>query len=319
MTTDRRAALVALDWGTTSLRAYLVDAQGSVLDERRSKEGIRNVRDRDFAAVFRRAVQGWDDGLPMITCGMIGSRNGWHEAPYCDAPAGVDALAAALARVPGTDLMLVPGVRHVDARGDADLMRGEETQLVGAMEEGGAPALFVHPGTHCKWAEVRDGCIERFSTWMTGELHAVLLGHSILGALQGRPDAGAQDGAPGSHVAGGDGFDWSAFDQGVARAQACDDFTHALFTARARLLEGALPARQVPEYLSGLLVGEELRGARATGWLDDHAQPVLIGEPRLVARYARAFERCGVPHRLGAADATVAGLLRVARAAGLVA
>ena len=311
------AALIGLDWGTTSMRAYLLDARGAILQQRRGAWGIRNVPDRDFAGLYAQATDGWDAALPALACGMIGSRNGWHEAPYCDAPAGLDALAACLARVPGAALSIVPGVRTVDRHGDPDVMRGEETQLVGALSPPRADALFVHPGTHCKWARLRAGRIAAFATWMTGELHAVLLGHSILGAAlpapreAAAPEARAQD-------ADAAGADWSAFDRGVARANADADFLHGLFTARSRMLEAGLQPAQVPEYLSGLLIGEEIRGARAAGWLARGARPVLIGEPSLVARHARAFTQLGVPFERGPHEAAPAGLLAIARAAGLV-
>lgn len=307
MTFEDKPALIALDWGTTSLRAYLVGAEGAVLERRQSAEGIRNVRGGAFAETFSRAVQGWPAGLPAIACGMIGSRNGWHEAPYCDAPADAPALAAALARVPGSTVAIVPGVRCIDRHGDPDVMRGEETQLIGASLGGRADGLFLLPGTHNKWAQLEAGRIVRFSTWMTGELHAALLAHTILGAFGQATGPSPVAEQPGP-----------VFSRGVDRALAEADFLHALFTARSRVLEADLQPADVPDYVSGLLIGEEIRGARAAGWLGSAAQVTLIGDARLTARYARALEQAAVPSEDGPPDVVVPGLHAIARAAGFL-
>ena len=318
LTRSQSSRLVALDWGTSSLRAYLVDADGTVLDRRAWPHGIRKVTDGDFAGTLARAIDGWDAGLPRIACGMIGSRNGWVEAPYCDLPAGAQALARRLVTAvagDGVPLAIVPGLRRVDARGDPDVMRGEETQLIGAAIEGRPDGVFVHPGTHSKWALMAAGEIRAFSTFMTGELHAALLGHTILGAFQQAAAASASAPTPASAAAAPD---WQAFERGVTRAHACDDFTHALFTVRSRVLEADLSPASVPDYLSGLLIGEEFRGARAAGWLPEGAHVTLIGDERLTVRYARAMDLLDVSFAHGPADVVVPGLVAIARHARLI-
>lgn len=309
-TASQPPRLVALDWGTSSLRAYLVGADGTVLDRRAWPHGIRKVVDGDFAGTLARAIDGWDARLPRIACGMIGSRNGWVEAPYCDLPADASLLASRLAVAVAGDgmrLAIVPGLRRVDARGDPDVMRGEETQLIGAAVGGRADGVFVHPGTHSKWALMSAGEVRAFSTFMTGEMHAALLGHTILGAFQ-----------PAAAPAAAAAPDWAAFERGVARAHACDDFLHALFTARSRVLEADLAPASVPDYLSGMLIGEEFRGARAAGWLPDGSHVTLIGDERLTVRYARAMDALGVSYAHGHADVVVPGLLEIARRAHLI-
>lgn len=295
-------AWVALDWGTSSLRAWLLDEAGQVLDRRASPLGIRKVPGNDFAGVFRDTVKDWPAGLPALACGMIGSRNGWLEAPYAATPAGGEEIAVALVRVPDAphvaSLHFVPGVRTHDALGHPDVMRGEETQLLGLHQDG----LAVLPGTHSKWARLENGRITGFSTWMTGECYALLRGQSILGALATDPPAP----------------DWAAFDEGCRRTLGRGDVLHALFGARARVLEGGMPGTCVPDYLSGLLLGEELRGAREAGWLRPGETPVLLGEPALVARYARALGLLQVSTLPAPADPALPGLLRIARAAGLI-
>ena len=313
-TTSRTLRLIALDWGTSSLRAYLVAGDGAILDRRAWPHGIRKVADRDFAGTLSRAIEGWDAGLPRIACGMIGSRNGWVEAPYCDLPADASALARRLMMADAADghaLAIVPGLRRVDARGDPDVMRGEETQLIGAAVHGRPDGVFVHPGTHSKWALMTSGEVRAFSTFMTGEMHAALLGHTILGAFQPPASVSATPAAAAAP-------DWAAFERGVMRAHACDDFLHALFTARSRVLEADMSPGSVPDYLSGLLIGEELRGARAAGWLPQGAHVTLIGDERLTLRYARAMDALAVSYGHGPADVAVAGLVAIARCAGMI-
>src|SRR5215203_3396657 len=175
--------LVALDWGTTSLRAYLIGDGGVVLERRAEPLGILRVPERDFRAAFDTATAQWRQypALPAIASGMIGSAQGWVEAPYTSLPADADSVARSLATVPDVGLRIVPGLAQRD--GAPDVMRGEETQLFGAMRESsvlGDGGVAVLPGTHAKWARVAGDRIVGFTTYMTGELFAVLAQHSIL-------------------------------------------------------------------------------------------------------------------------------------------
>lgn len=299
MTESREPALVALDWGTTSLRAWLLDRRGRILDSIRAQRGIMQVADGDFAGALAEVTAAWPE-LPAIAAGMIGSTRGWIEAPYLQCPASLDDLALGLVRVPDGRLRIVPGVMRA---GDApDVMRGEETQIAGALAmrpDLAAGARLVLPGTHSKWVRVAEGRIESFTTYMTGELYALLRDHSILGRTAAAPS-------------GPDGG--SAFLRGVDAARAADGIAPLLFSVRALVLTGGLAPGDALDYLSGLLIGDELRSALA----EPGPPPLLIGEPALCDRYERALARLGVASAGAVPDAAVAGLWRIAVAAGLV-
>jgi 2-dehydro-3-deoxygalactonokinase len=297
--------LIGLDWGSTHLRAYRYDGQGLVLEKRALPFGIRQLPEGGFPAAFAQAVEQWPR-VPVIACGMVGSRNGWQEVPYLDTPTGVDRLAGALtamATPDGMTLHLVPGLRDPSR---PDVMRGEETQVVGAVAQ--SPDLARHgclllPGTHSKWVSLRDGVVSGFATVMTGELFGLLTQHSILGAQL--PPGAADDDA---FLRGVD----AAHDSGAAGALS------RVFSARALMLDGVLPPGSVPDYLSGLLIGDELRMAVAAGWTDTQSHIQMVGEGPLCDRYLRAAERFGLAIE-AAPDATTShGLWRIAEAAGLV-
>lgn len=319
------AALIAIDWGTTSLRAYLFDTTGEVRASRSLPWGIMKLPRQPagaasaFDAAFEAACGDWLDAsaLPVIACGMVGSAQGWREAPYVDAPASIDALASGLAQVGtarGTSLAIVPGV--IERGALPNVMRGEETQIVGALLADPAlcagDALIGLPGTHAKWALARRGRIEHFYTFMTGEVFAALSNHTILGRTM---TSGA---AP----------DADAFTRGVLTARD----THSvgvlatIFSARTLGLTGQLSAAQQSDYLSGLLIGHELCGLRAA--LDGDARAgdepadtplLLIGEAALCERYAHALDVLGWQRPAIAERATERGLWRIAQQAGLVA
>ena len=245
--------------------------------------------------------------MPRIACGMIGSRQGWIEAPYVQCPANLADLGRGLVTTPGGELAIVPGARCVDASGVPDVMRGEETQLVGAIRQDDPRVLAVLPGTHSKWAIVERGRLTEFVTFMTGELYAVLLAHSILGRMAGRT-AGASTEADG------------AFVRGVARGSAGDGLAHAIFGARTLALAGDLAPEDVGDWLSGVLIGDEIRAAR--DWARAHdvdATTVrVIGDGALVARYVRALDELGTGAEAGPVAAAALGLYRIAQHAGLL-
>jgi 2-dehydro-3-deoxygalactonokinase len=296
-------ALVAVDWGTTSARASLVARDGSIVDTRSAPLGIQSVRDGRFAQAMATLIGDWRElAVPRFAAGMIGSRQGWIEVPYVECPASVDALARGLARTPGGELVVVPGLVTRGSDGLPDVMRGEETQLVGAVADD-EDVLAVLPGTHSKWAHVERGTLAGFVTFMTGELYAVLLAHSILGRLAEPADGGTP--GPG-------------FARGVHQGLDSAALSHALFGARTLALVGELAAADVADWLSGLLIGHEIAHARA--WAAARGSPLqqvrVIGSDALTGRYREALALAGLDATAGPRDAAVRGLLRIARQAG---
>ena len=317
MSAESSPALLALDWGTTSLRAFLVAADGTVAEHRTAPLGILQVKDGAFAEALEEIAGPWlarHPALPILASGMIGSRQGWREAPYAEAPAGLSELARGLVAVDGRRgrrLWLVPGIATRAKGGPPDVMRGEETQMLGALAASAArdeATVFVLPGTHSKWALLEAGRIAWFATFMTGELYAVLKSHSILG----RPMVG-------------EAADRASFRRGLACAAdnspAAGALLHKLFSARTLALFDELPAGGIASYLSGLLIGSELAEALPIVAARLGAAPervTLIGEAALTELYAAALAERRIAARLAAADATARGLLAIARAAGLL-
>ncbi|MEQ4574748.1 MAG: 2-dehydro-3-deoxygalactonokinase [Gammaproteobacteria bacterium] len=292
--------MIAVDWGTSSLRAYRLDAQGQVVDARRSDHGILASAGR-FAEVLRGQIDGWPGDL--LLCGMIGSRNGWIELPYLPCPADTPALAAAMQRhedasLPGRHLWFVPGVATRERSGVPDVMRGEETQIVGLLPTLGPGRHTVClPGTHCKWARVEGGRLVDFATTMTGELYALLRRHSILGKLM--------DGD-------GDDLHEDAFERGVARSGEPGGLGHHLFGTRTLGLFERLPSNALASYLSGILIGHEIRDRQPIGDVVH-----LVGGSGLAQRYARALGLLGVGSMRHGEDLAATGLHLLARQRGL--
>jgi 2-dehydro-3-deoxygalactonokinase len=322
------AQLIALDWGTTSLRAYKLAAGGVVLEQRALSSGImqlpktpRAINGREcadgFELAFDEACGDWLDAqpdLPVIACGMVGSAQGWREAAYCETPANVANLGNSLQIVVslrGTVVHIVPGV--IQRSRLPNVMRGEETQVLGVLQnlpiEAGADLLIGLPGSHSKWVDVVDGCITHFDTFMTGEVFAVLSEHSILGRTQ-------------QHSAT---FDAQAFDRGVQVAQSADGelgVLSTLFSARTLGLTGELSPTAQADYLSGLMIGHELAALASAQRRrrNNRNLPsiILIGNAQLCARYSRALDACGFANVTLAEQATERGLWQLALAAGLI-
>jgi 2-dehydro-3-deoxygalactonokinase len=296
--------LIALDWGTTMLRGFLLGEDGLVLDSRALPFGIMRLPEGGFPAAFDRVAGDWRRQFPQlraIAAGMVGSAQGWVQAPYQSCPTGPDELAAGLVRTPDGTLHIIPGVMQSGSA--PDVMRGEETQIAGALAL--MPALqrsawLVMPGTHSKWVRIEHGRIQGFTTYMTGELFATLSAHSILG----RPAAEAGPTDPAS----------DSFARGVAAVRAEPrGVVPLLFTVRSLVLTGQLAAAASLDYLSGLLIGEEIRCALQSG-----TRPVLIGESALCERYQQAFAQFGLSSLDMVANGAAAGLWRVAAQAGLI-
>jgi len=284
---------IAADWGTTNRRAYRIDASGECCDEFEDDKGVLSVPAGGFPAAVAEIRERLGD-LPLLLAGMIGSNKGWQDAGYVPAPADVHDLVAALVW-PGGREAIVPGVSY-QGNGRADVMRGEEVQLLGAVAAGDVPrdALVCHPGTHNKWTRVAGGCIASFRTVMTGEIFNLLKGHSILADLL---KGGAEEEA--------------AFASGVRHGLAYDDLPSELFAVRARVLLGEAKAEDAASYTSGLLIGADVR----IGLNGEDAQPVYVmGRPELTRLYAAALRKAGrEPIELDGEQSFLAGIREVAK------
>jgi len=302
-------AMIGLDWGSTSLRAMRFGRGGEVLELRQSAAGASTLHGRaeEFVAALDALIPDWHEGTaPILACGMVGSQHGWREAPYADCPADAGSLLTLSLSVDwrGREARLLPGLRCLSAAGAPDLMRGEETQVLGALQL--EPALaeracLVLPGTHSKWVRVQDGRVPGFATQMTGELFAVLRQHSVLGRLMPSEVASSPE----------------AFEQGVAAARDHGEagLPNQLFGVRSLGLAGRIAPEGLADYLSGLLIGHELRAGlawRASQGLK--AAPLrLIGESALCDRYATALALFGEPDALALSNTAPAGLWRLAQ------
>ena len=275
--------MIAIDWGSSSLRAYRLDAVGGILEQRRSDQGVLHCQG-GFSSVMVKLIADWDDPAILLS-GMIGSRSGWREMPYLDCPVGVHALAAALEpmhipELPGRTLWFVPGVADQSSASVPDVVRGEETQLCGlldALQQGTHVACL--PGTHSKWIVVRDGRILSINTAMTGEIFAVLRQHSLLAKLMGNEDSR---------------FDAFAFDRGLQRSAEAGGLLHHLFGVRTAGLFGQFTEAALPWYLSGLLIGHEVRASELFSRTPRPAQVHLVGSDRLLTAYARTLLALGI-------------------------
>lgn len=298
------ARCIAIDWGTSSLRAMLLGPDGAVLDRTAGPRGILAVPEGGFAAELEAACGAWraaHPDIPVLMSGMIGSRQGWVEAPYLPAPCALGELALHMITVPGSGgaVRIMPGVEAVSADGTPEVMRGEETQIAGVIARHGVTdGLFCVPGTHSKWIRVAGGRIQSFATFMTGECFALLQAHSILGRLMA-------DGPE----------DHSAFGKGLARAATPGGLLHHLFAVRTMGLFGQLEASDLAAYLSGQLIGAEIEGVR--GLFGPVAEVHLIGGGEMGARYIEAFETYAMSViRWDQEEAAIAGLWAAAEATG---
>lgn len=274
--------MIGVDWGTTRFRAFRIGRDGRIRDRRSGPRGILAVPDGRFAETLREEIGPWlaagED--QVLLSGMIGSRQGWKETPYVACPAGPAEIAAGLVDI-GFDwarVKLVPGLAGEDESGVAEVMRGEETEVIGVLADIPNGGIACLPGTHSKWARVEGGRIVGFATHMTGETYAALRGHTILARMMRDEPA---DGMP--------------FDTGVRRSGQPGGLLHHVFGVRAEALAGRLAEKDAGAYLSGILVGHEVRAAlgAAPGSIVH-----LIGAPELTDLYARAIAVCGgLPER----------------------
>lgn len=293
----KQAAYVAVDWGTSSFRLWLIDRAGGVLGERRSHEGMMAAGKIGFATVLQSHLEavGAVHGLPVVICGMAGARQGWVEAGYVDTPAPLASILKHAVAVPGQDreIRILPGIAQRDRKAP-DVMRGEETQLLGALgADASGDAVVCMPGTHSKWVRASGGTVERFATFMTGELFGVVSRETILShAVSGADDA----------------EDIEAFRSAVTAAFETPAFAaNLLFQVRSgQLLYGGKPS-SARERISGILIGLELAAGLAGAV--PSAGVTLVASGRLQMLYQLAFDTVSVPIRsIGAEDAVRRGL-----------
>lgn len=268
--------LLAVDWGTTSRRAWLIGGNGEVIGSVEDGRGMQSIPRQDWEAAFAELERDLGGATPRLSllAGMVGADRGWRSAGYLALPAGIEDLARGLCWVEPGAVAIVPGL-VLAADGSADVMRGEETQVLGAVAAGLAPpgCFACHPGTHTKWIVVDDGRVTTFRTVMTGELFAMLREHSILA-----------DRLRDQVLAGPD------FEAGLARGLAKGEAMADVFAVRADLLGGAGEIGNGAAYASGVLIGADVRiGLQMCAEREIH----VIGRSDLAAFYARAIERGG--------------------------
>lgn len=278
-------ACIAVDWGSSNRRAWALGQGGEILQQRADGKGLLAHADRNFAPSLAIFLADWlaaAPGIPVIMAGMVGSRMGWVEVPYLPAPLALTNLARHLRRageIGGSACWIVPGVSLDDAV-QPEVMRGEECQMLGAILAGDMRSrLFVLPGTHSKWARVEDGRLLSFRTYLTGELFDLLSRSGTLAQLMA-----------------GDGDDAAAFARGVAASQDAQ-LLNRLFSVRSLALFNRLSGAAPRSYLSGLLVGTEMRDALAAWPAGLETGAVCIGSAAMIGRYGAAAAQVGLALR----------------------
>ncbi|WP_250463369.1 2-dehydro-3-deoxygalactonokinase [Microbulbifer litoralis] len=293
--TGNSGGLLAVDWGTSSFRLSVLDAAGNVQQQSHSDRGVAQMPREQLLPYLCGEIAALPENarlLPVIICGMAGSTIGLQEVPYHRCPVDPQQLADALARLDSAELnaSIVPGLCARNGRGELEVMRGEETQIAGWLAQASEAELgsswLCLPGTHSKWVEIKQGRVQGFRTAMTGELYALLGKHSVL--VQGEQE-----------------FSVEAFAAG--RAAADDNLSVDLFTARTRVLDQRLLPQHSAAYLSGLLIGAEIRAQRDA--LDSVAGVHLIGDRRITDLYQRALAGEDIEsHRHDGAELALKGL-----------
>lgn len=292
-----RPAYAAVDWGTSSFRLWLMDDKDTVLAERRSGEGMTSAAKTGFADVLASHLQAVEapTDMPVIVCGMAGARQGWVEAGYVDVPASLPSVLKGAVRVEGVgrDVRILPGLAQRDANAP-DVMRGEETQLLGALRSGTGQQLVCMPGTHSKWVHVSGESVTSFATYMTGELFDVISKHSVL-----------------SHsLAGAEAFDADrpAFVAALQAAfRAPQQISNLLFTVRSGTLLHGLKPTDAAARLSGTLLGIEIAGGLSS--LQNMPSVILVASGKLRDLYEGAFSALSLTYEgIDADDAVRQGL-----------
>ena len=299
------ANLIALDWGLSSFRAYLLDDSGVVLQSLSEDTGVLSIEADGFEQCLRQhflKLEGISAETAIIASGMITSKQGWCETPYVACPASIDDLARGLLSIEMKGygrIHFVPGVNQLSPA--PDIMRGEETQLAGIQSIDGVTAIL--PGTHSKWARLQDSEITRFKTFMTGEMYAILIKHSILGKTS-------------SSTWSEDSFR-SGVQKGFSFQEQKRGLLSELFQVRVQAIMGNIPDESVASYLSGLLLGCEIGDALQSGFESD-GQKLIVGVERLATLYKSALAECGIGAEIVREDLAATGLFRIAKKAQLI-
>jgi 2-dehydro-3-deoxygalactonokinase len=285
--------MIVVNWGSSRFRAYRLNPNDDAVDERTSSAGAAAMKPSQFHSTLLAEVGEWvrDGETRILMCGMVGGRSGWAEVPYVPLVAGIEEICQGVVSlgVPELDVRIVPGLLGSDSSGIVDVMRGEETEIMGCAEPSEHLTLVL-PGTHAKWVRLNGPNIASFSTYMTGELFGAVRSGTILAQSL----AGEDDG--------------SGFEKGVERAQEPGALSHHLFGIRSSVLLGELRREAASSYLSGLLIGHEVKDG-----MDQRRGVHLIGEPRLCSLYARAIVLCGGSATIEPEGAAVRGLTKIAR------
>lgn len=274
-------SFIAIDWGSTNLRAWRYE-RGECVDSVQSEAGVTRLGARSPQQVFTELIARWPKPLPVVMAGMVGSNAGWLQVPYLPCPTRLTLVAerlTAIKQISPVKAWIIPGI-CVERADNYNVMRGEETQLIGAYAEQPAP-LYVMPGTHSKWVQMDSDTLMDFRTVMTGELHHLLLNHSLIGVglSEQRPDP-------------------QAFERGVEIGLNEAHIVRCLFEARAAHVLGKLPKSAVSDWLSGLLIGNEVAQMLRQYLLPAGAALTVIGNPKLTVRYAQALNMAGICHRM---------------------
>lgn len=298
--------IIGINWGSTNFRAYRIDADGTVSATMELARGIAGLVRPQMQALLEDVVTAWPHAARIYASGMIGSNIGWSDAGYVECPASPDAIASRLHEVQIGEyaVAIVPGLACRRSKGAPDIMRGEETELLGMVALGAIPAngLVALPGTHSKWVRLEQGVVVEFMTAMSGEIFDRLTAAGLLASVVDGP---AEEGA--------------AFLDGVRAAQGPAGLTTLLFGARARVIRGDLARRDGASYLRGLLIGAELADVRRY-WPDRLHQVPLVGAAQVCALYARALKELGGSGvAIASQQASTQGFLALHRVAGAIA
>jgi len=294
--TAQTTTLLGIDWGTSNRRAYVLDPQGGLVRQHQDDVGILQVHE-GFEQSLKALMEALElESADVIMSGMVGSRSGWKEVPYLSTEHPLSRLGDALmpveTNIPGTRVRIVPGYRYIDPHGLPDVMRGEETQVLGALESGATGGWFLLPGTHSKWAHADSGRMSEFMTFMTGELYALMSQHGTLAKVISSQEPVQE-----------------AFAAGL-RAARQGGFTHTAFCCRAMVVTDMMPGGHAASYLSGLLIGTELFEIVKKAGEAMSAPVQVIGSVALSARYLSALELLGIPARAWQPDSVYLAALR---------
>lgn len=296
--------VIVVDWGTTSLRCLLIAADGTVLEQTETKAGIQFIQDKRFEDELMKAIAPWlqkHGAIPVLALGMITSKNGWVEVPYVACPATPGDLANGMIQksLPnGSDLFFLAGITDKTRFPFPDVMRGEETQIVGfGLDDA---MTIVLPGTHSKWAEIGSGEISKFQTFVTGEVFALFSQHSFIAKAAGQDRRDD---------------DWDAMELGATVARDAENqdaaFLTQLMSVRTGMLAGKLTTDRMLSYLSGLVIGNEYRQAMDAGWFKTGDTIGIVGNDGLNDRYRCVSKIFGLNVKDGGEQAAVVGALEI--------